>query len=104
LTHWPVGKEAEMLFSIGDYSAGMVVGAATAFVVRMVVWPGMDMVIAMIIGMTLGMLIHIVLGLFMAPLIGHFAEPLLTPVSYPSDFWRLSIGYRDAAEMGCGEP
>jgi hypothetical protein len=61
-----------MLFSIGDYLAGMAVGAATALTVRMVVWPGMDMVIAMIMGMTLGMLIHIVLGLVMAPLIGMF--------------------------------
>ena len=61
-----------MLFSIGDYLAGMTVGAVTALGVRMVVWPGMDMVIAMIVGMTLGMLIHIVLGLVMAPLIGMF--------------------------------
>ena len=45
-----------MLFSIGDYLAGMTVGAVTALGVRMVVWPGMDMVIAMIVGMTLGML------------------------------------------------
>ena len=34
-----------MLFSIGDYLAGMIVGAVTAFAVRMVVWPGMDMVL-----------------------------------------------------------
>jgi len=61
-----------MLFSIGDYLAGMTVGVVTALAVRMVVWPGMDMVIAMIVGMTLGMLIHIVLGLVMATLIGMF--------------------------------
>jgi len=37
-----------MIFVIGDYLAGMTVGATTALAVRMVVWPGMDMVIAML--------------------------------------------------------
>src|SRR5690349_21224365 len=34
----------------------MTVGALTAVAVRVVVWPGMDMVVAMIVGMALGML------------------------------------------------
>ncbi len=59
-----------MIFTIGDYLAGMLVGAVTALSVRMVVWPGMDMVIAMIVGMALGMLVHLILGLGLGPLIG----------------------------------
>jgi hypothetical protein len=59
-----------MLFAIGDYLAGMLVGVVVAFGVRMVVWPGMDMVIAMLVGMGLGMVLHIVLGLILAPAIG----------------------------------
>jgi hypothetical protein len=44
-------KEVTTIFTLGDYLAGILVGAATALSVRMVVWPGMDMVIAMILGM-----------------------------------------------------
>ena len=38
-----------MIFTIGDYLAGVLVGVVTALFVRMVVWPGMDMVIAMMV-------------------------------------------------------
>jgi hypothetical protein len=58
-----------MIFTIGECLAGILVGAVTALAVRMVVWPGMDMVLAMIIGMMLGMLVHMVLGLAFGPLI-----------------------------------
>jgi hypothetical protein len=35
-----------MIFTIGDYLAGMLVAAARALFVRIVVWPGMDTVLA----------------------------------------------------------
>ena len=59
-----------MLFAIGDYIAGMLIGVATALIVRALIWPGMDMVIAMLIGMAAGMVLHLVLGLMVAPLLG----------------------------------
>jgi hypothetical protein len=61
-----------MLFTVGDYIAGMLIGVATALVVRAIVTPGMDMVIAMLIGMTAGMVVHLVLGFVLSPLLGIF--------------------------------
>jgi hypothetical protein len=60
------------------------VGAVTPLAVRMVVWPGMDMVIAMIIGMTLGMLM--VDAMMPASLIGMYGgfSGCATP-------WRLAL-------------
>ena len=87
-----------MLFSIGDYLAGMTVGALTALGVRMVVWPGMDMVIAMIVGMALGMVIHIALGLVMAPLIGMFNA--MMPASLIGMYGGMFFGMRDSMAAG----
>jgi len=87
-----------MLFSIGDYLAGMTVGVVTALAVRMVVWPGMDMVIAMIVGMTLGMLIQIVLGLVMATLIGMFNA--MMPASLIGMYGGMFFGMRDSMAAG----
>src|SRR5262245_27641254 len=61
-----------MLFSIGDYLAGALIGLVTAWAVRLVIAPGIDMVIAMFFGMALGMLIQLVLGFLLAPLLGMF--------------------------------
>jgi hypothetical protein len=61
-----------MLFSIGDYVAGILIGIATTLAVRAVVWPGMDMVIAMLIGMAIGTIVPLIIGLFLAPLVGMF--------------------------------
>lgn len=59
-----------MLFAIGDYIAGIVIGVITALAVRAVIWPGMDMVIAMLLGMAIGMALDTILGLVVAPLLG----------------------------------
>ena len=61
-----------MLFAIGDYLAGILIGIVTALLVRIVVWPGMDMVIAMLLGTALGMAVHLFLGLILSPLLGMF--------------------------------
>ena len=52
-----------MLFSIGDYLAGMLIGVATTLAVRGIVSPGMDMVLAMLVGMAAGTVVHLLLGL-----------------------------------------
>jgi hypothetical protein len=87
-----------MFFVIGDYLAGMTVGALTAVAVRVVVWPGMDMVVAMIVGMALGMLIHIVLGLMLAPLIGMFNA--MIPASLIGMYGGMFFGMRDSMAAG----
>lgn len=43
-----------MLFVIGDSLAGAWIGSLTALGVRVLVWPGMDMVLAMLLGMGVG--------------------------------------------------
>ena len=44
-----------MHFLVGDYLAGMLIGAVTALAVRATTWPGMDMVLAMLVGMAIGL-------------------------------------------------
>ena len=56
-----------MLFAIGDYFSGILIGIVTALLVRAVIWPGMDMVIAMLLGTVIGMAVHLVLGLILSP-------------------------------------
>jgi hypothetical protein len=51
-----------VLFTIGDYLAGALIGVATALAVRFIVAPGMDMVVSMLLGMAVGMLLHLLLG------------------------------------------
>jgi hypothetical protein len=87
-----------MLFTIGDYLVGIVVGAATAMVVRGVVWPGMDMVIAMLLGMALGMLVHLVLGFMFGPLVGMFNA--MIPASLIGMYGGMFFGMRDSMAAG----
>jgi hypothetical protein len=87
-----------MIFTIGDYLAGMLVGVVTALFVRMVVWPGMDMVIAMMVGMALGMLVHLILGLGLGPLIGMFEA--MIPASLIGMYGGMFFGMRDSMAAG----
>jgi len=87
-----------MIFFISDYVAGMTVGAVTALAVRMVVWPGMDMVIAMIVGMALGMIVHMMLSLLLGPLIGMFNA--MIPASLIGMYGGMFFGMRDSMAAG----
>src|SRR3989442_6425609 len=89
-----------MYFVIGDYGAGMLIGALTALVVRAAVWPRMDMVIAMLLGMLIGMAIHTVLGLLLSPLLGMFETML--PASVIGMYGGMLFGMRDS--MAAGSP
>src|SRR2546427_7779796 len=91
-------RSAIMIFEIGDYLAGMLVGVVTALSVRMVVWPGMDMVIAMIAGIALGMLVHVVLGLALGALIGMFEA--MIPASLIGMYGGMFFGMRDSMAAG----
>src|SRR5579863_3442902 len=87
-----------MLFTIGDYFAGMIIGVATTLAVRLIVWPGMDMVIAMLLGMAVGMAIQFVLGFALAPLLGMFETML--PGSLVGMYGGMLFGMRDSMAAG----
>ena len=87
-----------MFYSIGDYLAGILVGVATTLAVRSVIWPGMDMVLAMLIGMAAGMVVHLVLGLALSPLIGMFE--VMMPASLIGMYGGMLFGMRDSMAAG----
>src|SRR5262245_29968995 len=87
-----------MYFVIGDYIAGMFIGALTALSVRAAVWPGMDMVIGMLLGMGIGMAIHLVFGLVLSPLLGMFETML--PASVIGMYGGMLFGMRDSMAAG----
>jgi hypothetical protein len=87
-----------MLFTIGDYLAGALIGVVTALAVRLIVAPGMDMVVAMLLGMAVGMLLHLLLGFLMAPGLGMFQTML--PGSLIGMYGGMLFAMRDS--MGAG--
>lgn len=87
-----------MLFAIGDYIAGMLVGVATALIVRAIVWPGMDMVIAVLLGMAAGMVLHLILGFMLAPLLGMFET--MMPASLIGMYGGMLFAMRDSMSAG----
>jgi hypothetical protein len=87
-----------MFFALGDYFAGILIGVATTFVVRAIVWPGMDMVIAMLIGMAAGTIVHLLLGLLLSPLIGMFET--MMPASLIGMYGGMLFGMRDSMAAG----
>ena len=94
----PSEGEGSMYFAIGDYVAGMLIGVLTALGVRAAVWPGMDMVLAMLVGMVVGMLIHLVLGLLLAPLLGMFYT--MMPAMVIGMYGGMLFGMRDSMAAG----
>jgi hypothetical protein len=85
-----------MYFVIGDYAAGMLIGALTAAGVRAILWPGIDMVIAMLLGMALGMVIAMLLGFLLSPLLGMFYT--MIPAMLIGMWGGMLFGMRDAME------
>ena len=87
-----------MLFAIGDYVAGSLLGIVTALAVRAIVWPGMDMVVAMLLGMGVGMVLHLVFGLLLSPLLGMFET--MMPGSVIGMYGGMLFGMRDSMAAG----
>lgn len=83
---------------LADYLGGMLVGALTALGVRTVVCPGMDMVIAMLLGMAVGTVIHFVLGFALSPLLGMFHA--MVPASLIGMYGGMLFGMRDSMAAG----
>lgn len=91
-----------MMFVIGDHAAGALIGAVTALAVRAVVWPGMDMVIAMLIGMGIGTVIHLVVGLLLTPLLG--VGETMIPAMVIGMYGGMLFGMRDSMAAGSLTP
>jgi hypothetical protein len=87
-----------MIFQIGDYLAGILTGVLTALAVRLILWPGVDMVIAMLIGMGLGMIIHLVIGFGLGPMLGMFQT--MMPASVIGMYGGMFFGMRDSMMAG----
>lgn len=87
-----------MYFLVGDYLAGMLTGSVTAVGVRLIVGPGMDMVIGMLLGMAAGMVVCLLLGLLLSPLLGMFQT--MIPAMIIGMSGGMLFGMRDS--MGAG--
>jgi hypothetical protein len=87
-----------MLFAIGDYLAGILIGIVTALFVRVIVWPGMDMVIAMLLGTAIGMAVHLVLGFILSPLLGMFET--MVSASFVGMYGGMLFAMRDSMAAG----
>jgi large-conductance mechanosensitive channel len=60
--------------------------------------PGMDMVLAMLIGMAAGTIVHLLLGLILAPLVGMFET--MMPASLIGMYGGMLFGMRDSMSAG----
>ncbi|HZR61731.1 MAG TPA: hypothetical protein VFA80_12355 [Xanthobacteraceae bacterium] len=87
-----------MLFQIGDYLAGAVIGMVTALIVRIVVWPGMDMVIAMLIGWGIGTILSMLISFLLSPLLGILET--MVPGSLTGMYGGMLFGMRDSMAAG----
>jgi len=87
-----------MLFQIGDYLAGAVIGVTTALIVRAVIWPGMDMVIAMLIGGGIGMIVSLLIGFLLSPLLGMIET--MVPGSLIGMYGGMLFAMRDSMDAG----
>jgi large-conductance mechanosensitive channel len=88
----------KMLLQIGDNFAGAAIGAVTALVIRSVVSPGMDMVLAMLVGMALGMIVSLLMGYMLAPLIGII--DVMVPGSLTGMYGGMLFAMRDSMAAG----
>ena len=87
-----------MLFVVGDYIAGVLTGVVTALAVRAIVWPGMDMVVGMLLGMAAGMFLHLAVSLLLAPLLGMFET--MVPAALIGMYGGMFFGMRDSMAAG----
>jgi hypothetical protein len=87
-----------MYFVIGDYLAGALVGVATALAVRLCIWPGTDMVVAMLLGMGIGTITHLLLGFALTPLLGMFDT--MMPGSLIGMYGGMLFAMRDSMAAG----
>lgn len=85
-----------LLFVLGDYAAGVLTGAATATVVRAVVWPGFDLALAMLLGVGIGTFTHLAVATLLSPLLGVFH--VMVPGSLIGMYGGMLFAMRDAMQ------
>ena len=81
------------IFGLGDCAASVLVGVATALVVRLLVTPRWDMVLAMVVGMVVGTIIHLVVGLLVTPLL--VALEAMVPAGLTGMYGGMYFAMRD---------
>jgi hypothetical protein len=91
-------KLAPIAFAIGDYLVGAAIGVVTAMVVRLVISPGLDMVVAMLVGAAIGLIIQMALGLMLSPVLGLMET--MVPGMFIGMYGGMLFGMRDS--MGAG--
>lgn len=87
-----------MFFQIGDYLAGAVIGVATAVIIRGVVSPGLDMVLAMLIGMGIGTIVSLILAYMLSPMLG--IVETMVPGSLIGMYGGMLFAMRDSMAAG----
>lgn len=89
-------KGTSLLFAVGDYVAGGVMGAVTAAAVHASIYPDLDLVLAMLLGMGIGMLTHLAIGLMLSPVLGLFH--LMVPGSLIGMYGGMFFAMRDVMQ------
>lgn len=87
---------APFLFFVGDCLAAALTGVATTLVVRLVVSPDLDMVVAMMLGMALGTVVHLLLCLVLGPFLGMFET--MVPGMFIGMHGGMLFGMRDSMQ------
>jgi hypothetical protein len=87
---------SDVLFIVGDYLNGALIGALTAVAVKTLVGPETDMVLAMLMGMGVGMVVHIAIGLFATPVLGMFHA--MVPGSLIGMYGGMMFAMRDSMQ------
>ncbi len=87
-----------MFFQIADCLGSAAIGAVTALVIRTVILPGMDMVLAMLVGIGVGMIVSLLMGYMLAPLIGII--DVMVPGSLTGMYGGMLFAMRDSMAAG----
>jgi uncharacterized membrane protein len=87
---------ARTAYALGDYAVGAATAVAAAVPVHAVVDPGMDVVVAMLLGTLLGTLAHLVVLGVSAPLVGFFQA--MAPGGLVGMYGGMFFGMRDAMQ------
>lgn len=91
-----MNPRTELLFAAGDALAGALTAVAVTMMVRVSIWPGFDMVAAMMVGMLLGTITYLVLGMAFSPLLGMFET--MVPGMFIGMFGGMLFAMRDSMQ------
>ena len=90
------GRLHALLFAAGDYVAAGLMGTVTAAAVRLLIGPGSDLALAMLLGIGIGTLVHLAIGALISPLLGFFH--VMVPASLIGMYGGMLFAMRDAMQ------